>query len=320
MAPGIPLLALAGPTAAGKSELALRVARLLDTEIISVDSAQVYRGLDIGTAKPTAAERRAVRHHLIDLVEPDEDYSVADYQRDARGVIAALWRRGRLPFMVGGTGLYLRAVVEDYAFGAGGKDEALRERLHAEAEARGAEALHRRLQGLDPAAAARIHPRDRRRIVRALEVFTVEGRPISRQVERTRERPSPYDLLLFGLTQPRPQLYRSIEERTEGMMARGFVGEVERLLEGGIPRSAPGMQILGYRQIAAALCGEMDLGEAVAGIKTETRRLAKRQLTWFRRDRRITWLERSAGEGPESLAHRIVARAKEILGGKENRI
>lgn len=320
MAPRIPLLALVGPTAAGKSELALQLARRLKTDIISVDSAQIYRGLDIGTAKVTAEEQKLVRHHLIDLVEPDEDYSVADYQRDARAVIASLWQRGRLPFMVGGTGLYLRAVIADYAFGGRGKDEALRARLRAEADAMGAGELHRRLEQLDPAAAAKIHPRDRRRIIRALEVLTLEGNPISRQVEDTQKREPPYRLLLYGLTLPRPLLYRAIEERTERMMAGGLIEEVKGLLEQGYPRSSPGLQILGYRQIVSYIAGEMGREEAVAEIKMKTRRLAKRQLTWFRRERRIAWLDHAAGGGAEGLAGKIEEAAKENFGGEENMI
>ena len=315
MAAGIPLLALVGPTAAGKSDLAMRVARRLETDIISVDSAQVYRGLDIGTAKPTAEEQRLVRHHLIDLVEPDQDYSVADYQRQARQVITGLRQRGRLPFMVGGTGLYLRAVTRGYAFGDRGGDENLRRRLGAEADRYGAGALHRRLERLDPAAAAKIHPRDRRRIIRALEVFTLEGSPISGQVERTeKQEDRPYRLLLFGLTLPRPELYRAIEERTDRMLARGFAGEVEGLLERGYPRSSPGLQILGYRQIAAHIEGEAGWEETVGEIKKQTRRLAKRQLTWFRREREIIWLDRCAESGPEAWADKISGAAKEIFG------
>ena len=315
MAAKMPLLALAGPTAAGKSALAMEVARRLDTDIISVDSAQVYRGLDIGTAKATAKEQKLVRHHLINLVDPDEDYSVADYQRHARQVIAELWSSGRLPFMVGGTGLYLRAVTRGYAFGRRGGDETLRRRLDAEADLRGVEALHRRLEQLDPAAAVKIHPQDRRRIIRALEVHTLEGKPISQQVERTqRQEESPYRLLLFGLTMPRPELYRAIGERTDRMLAGGFTEEVKGLLERGYPPSSPGLQILGYRQLAAYIKGEREWAETVEEIKQQTRRLAKRQLTWFRREPGLTWLHRSAGGGADGLADKIIAAAKEIFG------
>lgn len=309
----IPLLVLAGPTASGKSSLALRLAPLLKTEIISADSAQVYRGLDIGTAKPTAGEQEAVRHHLIDVVDPDQRYSVARYQRDAQSLIGSLWAGGRLPFLVGGTGLYLRAVTDNYAFGKRGGDSILREQLAAEADRIGPEALHERLERLDPAAAERIHPRDRRRIIRALEVFTLEGAPISDQVVRTRKEEPPYRLLIFGLSLSRPQLYRAIEERVETMLDRGFLAEVQGLLRKGYPRSCPALQILGYRQLAACTAGEISLKEAVEEIKTETRRLAKRQLTWFRRDQRMIWLDRSKETGPERLVEIISRRVKEIL-------
>ncbi len=313
MAGKIPLLVLAGPTAAGKSALAMRLAPLLETDIISADSAQVYRGLDIGTAKPSADEQKLVRHHLIDLVAPDQNYSVADYQRDAQRLIGKLWSRGRFPFMVGGTGLYLRAVTENYAFGERGGDKAFRERLAAEVDSAGSAALHERLKRLDPAAAARIHPRDRRRIIRALEIFHLEGRLISAQVARTRQQESPYRLLILGLTLPRPLLYRTIEERVEAMLERGFFEEVETLLRRGYSRSSPGLQVLGYRQLAACIAGEISREEAVAEIKKQTRRLAKRQLTWFRREPRIVWLDRAAEEGPERLAEKISRRIKEIF-------
>ncbi len=309
----IPLLVLAGPTAAGKSALAMRLAPMLQTDIISADSAQVYRGLDVGTAKPTAAEQAMVCHHLIDVVEPDEDYSVAEYQRDAKRLIGRLWSGGRLPFMVGGTGLYLRAVTENYAFGKKGGERAFRERLEAEADSAGSEALHERLKAHDPAAAAIIHPRDRRRIIRALEVFILEGSRISAQVERTQKGKTPYRLLIFGLTMPRPQLYRAIEERVEAMLERGLFEEVRMLLSRGYPRSSPGLQILGYRQAAACLAGEIPREEAVKEIKTQTRRLAKRQLTWFRRDRGIQWLDVSAAGRVERAAEIISCRVKEIL-------
>ncbi len=298
----IPLLVLAGPTASGKSALAMHLARLLKTDVISADSAQVYRGLDIGTAKPTAVEQREVRHHLIDLVDPDEDYSVAHYQRDAQKLLGRLWKGGRLPFLVGGTGLYLRAVTDHYAFGERGRDGDLREELAAEVRRKGPELLHERLKKVDPAAAAKIHPRDERRIIRALEVFALEGRPISEQVVRTQRDESPYRLLIFGLTLPRPLLYRAIEERVEAMLERGFLEEVEALLQKGYPRSCPGLQILGYRQLAASIEGELSREEAVAEIKKHTRRLAKRQLTWFRRDPRIIWIDSSKNRGEEGVA------------------
>lgn len=315
-----PLLALVGPTAAGKTALALKLAPLLNTEVICADSAQVYRRLDIGTAKPNPAERARVKHHLIDLVEPDCDFSVADYQGAAYRVIAGLEERGKLPFLVGGTGLYIKAVIDRYAFGEAGKDARLRGRLAAAAQQRGPEALHRRLSRLDPEAAARIHPRDERRIIRALEVYYREGRPISEQVAQTRRQKPAFNLLMFGLTAPRAALYRRIERRVDQMLAQGFLAEVRALLDAGFDPASPGLQILGYRQLVNHLRGETGLDEAVDEIKRQTRRLAKRQWTWFCRDRRVNWLEVTEDNNLDTLAEIICNQVKEKLPLRENNI
>ena len=307
-----PLLVLAGPTATGKSALALTLARRFGLEIITADSAQVYRGLDIGTAKPTPAEREAVPHHLIDLVDPDEDYSVADYQRDAYRAIAQQLARGKLPFLVGGTGLYIRAVTRGYAFGKKGKNEALREELAREAREEGLEALYQRLLKLDPKAAQKIHPRDQRRIIRALEVHMLEGRPISRQVEETAAHEPAFTPVLFALNYPRPLLYRRIEERVEAMLQAGFLAEVKGLLERGYKPDCPGLQILGYRQLVQYLQGAAGWEETVAEIKKQTRHLAKRQLTWFKSEPQITWLEVTGSSGLEAAAEIISKKVKEI--------
>lgn len=300
-----PLLALVGPTAVGKSDLAMHIAPRLKAEIICADSAQVYRRLDIGTAKPTAQERAAVPHHLFDLVEPDSDFSVAAYQRAATAAIEEVLQRGRLPLLVGGTGLYIKALTEAYAFGSKGKDEAVRARLNREASELGLPALYRRLEKIDPAAALKIHPNDRRRIVRALEYFELEGRPISEQVEQTKRREESYNLLMFGLNMPRQELYRRIELRVDKMIEQGFVEEVEGLLKDGFAPDCPGLKILGYRELVAYLQGLRGWEDTVEEIKKQTRRLAKRQFTWFRRDPRIIWLE--VGEGKE------LAEAGEII-------
>ncbi|MEW5785307.1 MAG: tRNA (adenosine(37)-N6)-dimethylallyltransferase MiaA [Bacillota bacterium] len=312
------LLVLAGPTAIGKSALGLALAPRLNAEIICADSAQIYRRLDIGTAKPTLREQEAVTHHLIDLVEPDQDFSVADYQKAAYRVIGQLLERGKLPFLIGGTGLYLKAVTDGYTFGARGKSTPLRESLTRQAQCEGLELLYRRLVELDPEAAARIHPRDQRRIIRALEVQTLEGRPISRQVELTREQESPYRLLMFGLTAPRPLLYRRIEERVEAMLKQGFLEEVEALLAQGFTPECPGLQILGYRQLVGYLKGSMKREEAIEEIKRQTRHLAKRQYTWFRREERITWLDLASEAGLDSAAEIISNKLKEILSQQAN--
>lgn len=315
-----PLLALVGPTAVGKSDLALKIASRLQAEIICADSAQVYRCLDIGTAKPTLKEQAVVPHHLIDLVDPDQDFSAAAYQKAAFETLEDLHLRQSLPILVGGTGLYIRAVTDDYAFGAEGKDETIRESLNREAREKGLELLYSRLQEIDPDAAAKIHHNDQRRIIRALEYFALEGKPISGQVEQTARGDQKYNLLLFGLTMSREKLYRRIERRVEKMLAEGFLSEVEKIIKSGYAPDCPGLQILGYRQLIAYIEGHMQWEEAVAEIKTQTRRLAKRQFTWFKRDARIIWLEVEDEAGMQEQAEIIYRQVKEKLPLQANRI
>ncbi len=304
----IPLFVLVGPTAVGKTRLAIDLAQWGRKagdpagEVISGDSMQVYRGMDIGTAKPSPAERRGVPHHLLDVLEPSEDFSVAKFQEMVRRAAEEIYGRGRLPMLVGGTGLYVRAVVDNYAFPPEEADWDLRARLMEEARREGSEALHARLARADPAAAARIHPRDARRVARALEVATVAGRPISRDVELTAARPSPYDPLTVGLNMDRAELYARIGRRVEGMIEEGLVDEVSRLLRGpGFGRTAG--QALGYKEMLAHVTGRLSLPEAVALLKRNTRRFAKRQLTWFRRDPRVVWFA-APPEGADSPEYR----------------
>ncbi len=290
----IPLFVLVGPTAVGKTQLAIDLAlhgrKPGDPagEVISGDSMQVYRGMDIGTAKPTPAERRGVPHHLIDVLEPTEEFSVAKFQEMVLRAAMDIHARGRLPMLVGGTGLYVRAVVDNYAFPPEQADWGLRARLMEEARREGSEALHVRLAQADPAAAARIHPRDTRRIVRALEVASVAGRPISQDIELTAARPSLYDPLMVGLDMERAALYGRIETRVDRMVEGGLVEEVARLSGGrGFGRTAG--QALGYREVLGHLEGRATRPEAVGELKRDTRRFAKRQLTWFRHDSRVVW-------------------------------
>ncbi|MGI9952728.1 tRNA (adenosine(37)-N6)-dimethylallyltransferase MiaA [Moorellaceae bacterium AZ2] len=290
-----PLAAIVGPTAVGKSEIALEVAARLDAEIVSVDSAQVYRGLNIGTAKLLPHQRvsktgKPIPHHLLDVVEPHESFSVADYQRLAREAIAGIHLRGHLPLLVGGTGLYFQAVVDPYFFVPGARDDALRARLQEEAERYGNDYLYRRLQEVDPVAAARIHPHDRRRLIRALEVYLLTGQPIS-ATWGGRWSSSPYRLALAGLTMERELLYERINRRVDEMIASGLVEEVRALLKKECNPQMPSLQILGYKEIAAYLQGHLTFEEAVYLLKRNTRRYAKRQWTWFRRDPRIVWWE-----------------------------
>ncbi|KUK40952.1 MAG: tRNA dimethylallyltransferase [Clostridia bacterium 62_21] len=312
--PLLPLVVICGPTATGKTEVGILVAGELNGEVVSADSMMVYRGMDIGTAKPTLVERRGVPHHLIDVVEPHAAFSVALYQELAEKCIADIHARGRLPLLVGGTGLYIRSVIDRYRFVAA-PDPDLRRRLVDEARLAGPDALHARLAAVDPAAAARIHPHNVRRVIRALEVYHQTGQPITSFQEPQRDASPKYRLWMFGLTMPREELYRRIEERVDRMLAAGLVDEVRRLLEGGYHRRFTAMQALGYKEIAAYLEGESTFEEAVRLLKRNTRRFAKRQLTWFRRDPRIRWLDVQALGGPPGAAKEIVASVGAAVAG-----
>lgn len=294
-----PLIAVLGPTAVGKTALSLHLAEAFDGEVVSADSRQVYRGMDIGTAKATPEERRRVPHHLLDLVDPDRPLTLAEYQKLAYAAIEDILHRGRLPLLVGGSGLYVRAVLEGWTIPGVEPNPALRAALEREAEERGEAALHRWLSALDPQAAARIDPRNTRRVIRALEVCLTAGRPIS---ELQVKRPPPYRILRIGLTMPRKLLYRRIDERVERMIARGLVEEVRGLVAKGYGFDLPAMSGLGYRQIGLYLRGEVTLEEAVALIKRETRRFVRQQYIWFRLDDpAIRWFDASLPDCAERV-------------------
>ncbi len=280
------LVVIVGPTAAGKTALSLELAAALDAEIVVADSMQIYRGMDIGTAKPSPAERGRIPHHLLDVVAPDQVLTLAEYQRLAYAAIDASLARGRLPFLVGGTGQYVHAVVEGWRIPAIAPQPELRAALEAQAAAEGAVALHARLAALDPLAAGRIDYRNVRRVIRALEVCLVAGQPIS---ELQRREPPPYRILQIGVTRPRPELYARIDARVDAMIAAGLVDETRRLTEAGYGWDLPAMTGLGYRQIGQYLRGEVALEDAVALIKRGTRRLVHQQSTWFRPDDPAIW-------------------------------
>lgn len=284
------LLVLVGPTAVGKTKLSLEIAKRIPCEIISGDSMQVYRGMDIGTAKASAEERRQVPHHLIDILDPREPFSVADFQKLAEAAIADIGKRGKLPFVVGGTGLYIQSLCYGYHFSEAGADEGFREEQRRYLAVHGEQALHDRLRAVDPESAERLHPRDTRRVIRALEIHHLTGKPLSAHL-REQKRDSPYRLCLIGLTMERGQLYRRIEERVDAMIRDGLVDEVRRLLELGCTREHVSMQGLGYKEIAAYLEGECSLDEAIERLKRDTRRFAKRQLSWFRHMRDLNWVD-----------------------------
>jgi len=274
----------------GKTALALALARDWPIEVVSVDSRQVYRRMDIGTAKPTPAERRRLPHHLLDVVEPDEPYDAARFARDAAAAIADIRARGRWPLLVGGTGLYLRALLDGLS-SLPPADLAVRRRLRAEAAATGAEALHRRLAAVDPATAARLHPRDLVRIVRALEIAEVTGEPPSALRGRRRVTAGVrFARLTVGLTMARDRLYARLDARVGRMLAEGLLEEVEALLAAGFGPELPAMQTIGYRHLIPAVRDRSRLPEAVRAMQRDTRRYAKRQWTWFLRDPRIRWV------------------------------
>jgi tRNA dimethylallyltransferase len=287
-----PLLVIVGPTAVGKTALSLRLAQDFAGEIVSADSRQVYRGLDIGADKPTARQRALAPHHLLDVVDPDEVLSLAQFQELAYRAIDSIQARRRLPILVGGTGQWIWAVVEGWGVPRVPPDAHLRAELEAEAARVGRTALHAQLAAVDPEAAQKIDPRNLRRVIRALEVYQQTGLPIS---YHQRKQTPPYQILIIGLTRPRQELYRRIDQRIEQMMARGLLAEVQGLVEAGYGWEQPAMSGLGYRQIGQFLRGEVLLAEAVALIKKETRRFVRQQYTWFRLDdARINWFDLSA--------------------------
>ena len=286
------LVAIVGPTASGKSALALRLARERSGEIVSCDSLQVYRGLDVGSAKATRAERAEVEHHLLDVAEPGEVFSAADYARLARAALDAVRARGRLPIVAGGTGLYLRALLVGL-FEGPPRDEALRRRLEALGERFGDERLHRLLGRVDPVAARRIGPRDRVRVVRALEVYRATGRPISQEQGRGSEPLRGYRTLLVGLDPGRDALRLAVLARTRRMLEAGLIDEVRGLVSRGLDPLARPLQAIGYRQALSVLRGEMTVEEAESAIVTATMRFAKRQMTWFRHQADVQWFARA---------------------------
>jgi tRNA dimethylallyltransferase len=292
---------IVGPTGSGKTAIALELAENLCAEIVNADSRQVYRGMDIGTAKPTAAERRRVPHHLIDIRNPDEPIDVAEFAKLTHAVIADIDARGRHALVVGGSGLYLRAMRGGIFRGPTASRE-IRERLQQTANEHGVLYLHDRLREIDPEAANRIGVNDLYRITRALEVYELTGEPISAHQARHAFSSHEYETLIVGIALDRAELYDAINLRFDEMMAQGFIDEVRGLIAAGYRADRPPLASIGYKQIAAHLRGEMPLEPAVASAKQESRRLAKRQMTWFRADPEIRWLDRrSFAEQAERL-------------------
>ena len=291
-----PLLSIVGPTASGKTDLAIRLALVLDGEVVNADSRQVYRHMDVGTAKPTPEQRSLVPHHLVDVLDPDESFGLGVFMRLASQAIDGVHRRGKLPILVGGTGQYVWSLLEGWRPPRVPPNRALRQALEEEARLHGPDALFRRLLKVDPQAESVVDGRNPRRVVRALEVYEATGLPPSSLIRD--KGPSPYCFSVVGLTLERQTLYGRIDARVDSMMERGLLSETRRLLSMGYPADLPSMSSVGYREMALHLRGELDLDEAVRRTKYGTHRLARRQLSWFRAgDSRIRW----AAGGEEAL-------------------
>jgi len=286
------VLALVGATASGKTSLALEIAKCIPSEIVCLDSMQIYRRMDIGTAKPTAEERAIAPHHMVDIIEPDASFSVAEYVSMAHKVIRGILDRARLPILVGGTGLYLQGLSYPMDYGGLPSDQAVRDALNAQLLQIGAEKMHQRLQTIDPQTAQRLHPNDARRVVRAIEIYQLTGLPMSAHKTPT-DADSPYDFSVYALDWPRAELHARINHRVDIMMQEGLLEEVRSLLNSGVSPQAQSMQGLGYKELLPVLQQGASLHDAVEQIKTGTRNYARRQLIWFRRDLRTRWISSS---------------------------
>ena len=308
-----PLLIVAGPTATGKSDSAVELALRMNGEVISADSMQVYRGMDIGSAKVTVEEMRGVPHHLIDCADPSENWNVVRFQKEARRAVQDIASRGRLPILCGGTGFYIQALLYDIDFTQMDENTPLRDRLSALAAEKGPEAVHALLAKKDPASAAAIHPNNLKRVIRAIEFMEESGGSIAAHNLQQRERESAYRSVFFVLTMDRARLYERIDRRVDIMMERGLVEEVARLRAMEIQRDSTSMQGIGYKQVYGYLDGEYDLEEAVRLIKRDTRHFAKRQLTWFKREKDVIWTDLDRFENRQQMWDHMQKTAERII-------
>lgn len=286
-----PMIILTGPTAVGKTDLSIQLAKAINGEIISADSMQVYRHMDIGSAKVTPEEMDGVPHHLIDVLEPEEEFNVVVFQKLAKKALTGIYERGHIPIIVGGTGFYIQALLYDIDFTENDGDTAIRRELEKLAQTQGAGCLHQMLQEIDPESAAAIHQNNVKRVIRAIEFYRQTGKKISLHNEQEREKQSPYQFLYYVLDTDRKTLYERIDRRVDRMMEHGLVDEVKHLADMGCTRDMVSMQGLGYKEILDYLSGEITLEEAVYILKRDTRHFAKRQITWFKRERDVRWLE-----------------------------
>ena len=312
-----PLIILAGPTAVGKTSLSIRLAKETGGEIISADSMQVYRHMDIGSAKITKEEMEGVPHYLVDMLEPEEEFNVVRFQQMAEEAAERIWEKGKIPLVVGGTGFYIQALLYDIDFTENDGDESYRRQLEQKAsDEEGASELYEMLKTVDPKAAQEIHPRNIKRIIRALEFHHQTGKKISEHNETQRQKMSPYNYAYFVLTDERSRLYERIDRRVDLMMEQGLLDEVRYLKKRGVRKDSTAMQGLGYKELYAYLDGEYPLDEAVRIIKRDTRHFAKRQLTWFKRERDVIWADKSViGQDEQKLADYMLGylREKKII-------
>ncbi len=306
------LLVIAGPTASGKSSLAVQLAKRWNGEVISADSMQVYRRMDIGTAKVTREETEGVPHHLIDVLEPTEEWNVAMFQEQAGAAIRDIASRGRLPILCGGTGFYLHALLYDTQFEEEPEQREIRQQLEARMRTEGPETMHEALRAVDPEAAESIHPHNEKRVIRALEYYQIHGTPISRHNQEMRQKESPYDLCCLALSMDRQRLYDRIDLRVDQMIEQGLVEEVRALVAEGLSAGMTAMQGLGYKEILPYLEGRCTLEEAVRILKRDTRHFAKRQLTWLRAEKDMRWID--AGQGPEELLRQAEDQIRLVYG------
>lgn len=287
-----PLIVLTGPTAVGKTSLSISLAKAVNGEIISADSMQVYKKMDIGSAKIRSEEMQGIPHYLVDVLEPEEEFHIVKFQQMAKKAMEDIYSRGKIPILVGGTGFYIQAVTKDIDFTEAQQENDYRKELEALAEEKGGEHLHEMLRKVDPVSADAIHAHNVKRVIRALEFYHQNGSPISAHNEEQKQHESPYNLAYFVLNMPRELLYERIDLRVDQMMNEGLLEEVSRLKEEGCHRGMVSMQGLGYKEILAYLDGEYPLEEAVRVLKRDTRHFAKRQLTWFRREQEVTWVNK----------------------------
>lgn len=311
-----PLIILTGPTAVGKTALSVKLAKVINGSIISADSMQVYRGMDIGSAKVTKEEMGGIKHYLIDMLEPDEEFHVVRFQQMAKEAMAEIYQEGKIPILTGGTGFYIQSVLYDIDFTSQQEDIAYRERLEQLAKKQGNEALHAMLQEVDPVSAEKIHANNVKRVIRALEFYEKTGMPISEHNEKEAAKESPYTFCYFVLNDDRQRLYDRIELRIDQMLEQGLVDEVRKLKEKGYHKEMVSMQGLGYKEILAWLDGEISYEEAVYILKRDTRHFAKRQLTWFRREKDVIWVDKDKfNYDDDRILSFMTAKIDKLTGG-----